>query len=65
MKRKRLFPGSWKGCAVAKKIKITKHGVTVAVLQPPVNAIRKLRMFRERHSLKGITLREMIEEGRR
>ena len=54
------------------KINITKHGVTVAVLQPPRNtkksnpaqAFRKLRMFRDRHSLKGITLREMIEAGR-
>ncbi len=55
------------------KINITKHGVTVAVLQPPGRAkrtnpaetIRQLRLFRNQHSLKGISLKEMIEEGRR
>jgi len=55
------------------KINITKHGVTVAVLQPPGNAkktnpieaIRQLRLFRDQHSLKGISLKEMLEEGRR
>jgi len=55
------------------KISITKHGVTVAILQPPTiakktnpgQAIEALRMFRDKHSLKGISLREMIEEGRR
>jgi len=55
------------------KIGITKHGVTVAILQPPATAkkanteqvISALRMFREKHSLKGISLKEMMEEGRR
>ncbi len=55
------------------KIGITKHGVTVAILQPPATAkksnpaqaIEALRMFRDKHSLNGISLREMIEEGRR
>ena len=52
---------------------ITKHGVTVAILQPPPPArksnpkqvIAALRMFRDKHSLKGISLKKMIEEGRR
>jgi hypothetical protein len=47
--------------------------VTVAILQPPATskklhprqAIAALRVFRDKHNLKGITLREMIEEGRR
>lgn len=55
------------------KISITKHGVIVATLQPPATAkksnpgqvIAALRMFRDKHRLKGISLREMIEEGRR
>jgi len=54
------------------KISITKHGVTVAILQPPAyakilhprQAIVALRVFRDKHNLKGISLREMIEEGR-
>ena len=55
------------------KIGITKHGVTVAVLQPPPTAkksdpaqvIDAIRLFRNKRSLQGISLREMIEEGRR
>ena len=54
-------------------ITITKHGVPVAVLRPPdiekkmdtKSIIDKLRDFRDRHSLDGISIREMIEEGRR
>jgi prevent-host-death family protein len=54
-------------------ITITKHGVPVAVLQPPdpakkVNTrsvIVELRKFRNKHSLDGISIRDMIEEGRR
>jgi prevent-host-death family protein len=55
------------------RITITKHGVPVAVLQPmdsskkvePKYVISELRKFREKHSLKGIAIRDMIEEGRR
>jgi len=55
------------------QITITKHGVTVAVLQPPASlkkerpkqVITELRKFREKHSLNGLSLRDMIEEGRR
>lgn len=54
-------------------ITITKHGVPVAVLQPPRSArtaepgkvIAELRQFRARQSLNGLSIREMIEEGRR
>jgi len=54
------------------RITITKHGVPVAVLQPP-ESLRKtepkqiiveLRKFRAKHRLNGLSLREMIEEGR-
>ena len=52
---------------------ITKHGVPVAILQPaeslkkadPKLIISELRKFREKHALKGLTIREMIEAGRR
>jgi len=55
------------------RIAITKHGVPVAVLQPfdpGKNAdiektIRDLREFRERNILSGVSVREMIEDGRR
>jgi prevent-host-death family protein len=54
------------------KITITKHGVPIAVLQPPASAkkvsprevIAELRLFREKHILKGLSIRDMIEEGR-
>ncbi len=55
------------------RITITKHGVPVAVLQPAdiqkatdiESVIQELRKFREIHSLDGITIQEMIAEGRR
>ena len=55
------------------KIIITKHGVPVAALQPPETVhksptkqvIAELRAFRRRHRLNGLTIREMIDEGRR
>jgi prevent-host-death family protein len=55
------------------KITITKHGVPVAILQPPLSAkktepkkvISELRKFRDKHSLEDLSIRDMIEEGRR
>ena len=52
---------------------ITKHGVPVAILQPaeslkkadPKLIISELRKFRDKHNLKGLSIRQMIEEGRR
>ena len=54
-------------------ITITKHGVPVAVLVPPAGsdtaAVREaaagLRAFRATHDLRGLTIRELIDEGRR
>jgi prevent-host-death family protein len=54
------------------RITITKHGVPVAVLQPPPplrktepkKVIAELREFRETHTLNGLSIRDMIEEGR-
>ena len=55
------------------RITITKHGIPVAVLQPPApemtadikSVIAELRKFRSKHNLGGLSLREMIEDGRR
>jgi len=55
------------------RITITRHGVPVAVLQPPETqksvdikaVIFDIRKLREKHSLKGLSLKAMIEEGRR
>jgi prevent-host-death family protein len=55
------------------RITITKHGVPVAVLQPPAQikqamateVIAQIRKFRKKHKLAGHSLKEMIEEGRR
>jgi len=58
--------------AGGERITITKHGRSVAVLQPAgdisgsvSDVIRKLREFRRRKRLDGLSIREMIEEGRR
>jgi prevent-host-death family protein len=55
------------------RITITKHGVPVAVLQSPdpekavdtKSVITELRKLRNKHSLDGLSIREMIDEGRR
>ena len=54
------------------RITITKHGVPVAVLQPPESSkkmdpksvIAELRKFREKKRLDGLSIRNMIDEGR-
>ena len=54
------------------RITITKHGVPVAILQPPENfrkaepkqVIAELRKFRDKHRLNGLSIRDMIKEGR-
>ncbi len=60
--------------AAGETITITRHGVPVARLVPPENdrkpsvdeVIEQIREFRRREkiSLDGITIRELIEEGR-
>jgi prevent-host-death family protein len=55
------------------RITITKHGVPVAVLQPPDSSkkvdvgsvVAELRKFRDKQRLGGTSIRNMIEEGRR
>lgn len=54
------------------RITITKHGVPVAILQPVGSGkkpsretIEELKRFRSGHRLDGLSIRAMIEEGRR
>jgi prevent-host-death family protein len=55
------------------RITITKHGVPIAVLQSPdpektvdpKSVIAELRKFRNKHTLSGLSISEMIREGRR
>lgn len=59
--------------AKGEKITITRHGVPVATLQPAAVArktpvletIDQIKRFRSEHRLGRLTIREMIEEGRR
>lgn len=52
---------------------ITKRGVPVAQLKPMPRAadpdiasvVAELRAFRARHPLDGVTIRDLIDEGRR
>jgi len=62
-----------KRVAKGEKITITKHRMPVAILQPadsskkmPVREIiDQLKRFRSGHRLDGLSIRDMIEEGRR
>jgi prevent-host-death family protein len=55
------------------EITITRHGVPVAKLGPPSgrttmsveDAITELRALRRKIKMRGLTIRQMIEEGRR
>ena len=55
------------------RIMITKHGRPVALLVPPDAAptldveevIERMREFRKGNRLDGITIRELIDDGRR
>ncbi len=55
------------------EITITEQDVPIAVITPITelkkaeiqNAIKKLEQFQKQHSLGDVTIRELIEEGRR
>jgi prevent-host-death family protein len=55
------------------KITITKHGVPVAILQAPEacrksptkEVINQMRQFRRNHFRGALSIREMIDQGRR
>jgi prevent-host-death family protein len=64
----RLLDRVFKG----ERIVITRHGTAIAVLQPlehgekadTAEVIAEILKFREQHALDGLTVRELIEEGR-
>ena len=59
--------------ARGERITITKHGVPIAMLVPIENSrkvdihsvIEEMKKFRRGHKLGKLTIREMIEEGRK
>jgi len=60
--------------ADGEEITITKHGKPVARLVPPLAAkptpdvraaVAAMKQFRKGRSLRGLSVREMIDEGRR
>ena len=67
------LPQLLKRVSRGEKITITKHGVPVATLQasesmtkrPVREVIAELREFRRKNHLDGLSIREMIEQGRR
>ena len=67
------LPALLERVAKGERIAITKHGVPVAMLVPVEetekrqvdDAIEELLAFGKGRSLNGLTIREMIEEGRR
>ena len=67
------LPRLLKEVAAGESITITKHGVPVARLVPAEDErvqtadelIAELREFRRTHKLGDVTIRELIEEGRR
>ncbi|MDQ6969968.1 MAG: type II toxin-antitoxin system prevent-host-death family antitoxin [Mariprofundus sp.] len=57
--------------AGGERISITKHGHSVAVLQPVEGSVRRvvdvindMKQFRHGKRLQSMSIREMIEEGR-
>ena len=59
--------------AKGERITITRHGMPVAVLAPAAKdkhadvagVIKQMRQFRKKHRLDGLSIKGMIEEGRR
>ena len=59
--------------ARGERIIITRHGTPVAVLQPAgkeqridvAAVIEKMRHFRKTHFLNGLSIKDMIEQGRK
>lgn len=59
--------------AKGERIIITRHGSPVAILQPANNdkqvdvaaVIKKMRRLRKSNRLNGLTIKEMIEQGRK
>ena len=67
------LPSLLQRVARGEKVTITKHGVPVAVLVPagapekrdPNEVIEELKRLRKGRKLRGVAIRQLIEEGRR
>jgi len=67
------LPALLRRVAEGEQFTITRHGVPVAVLAPPsdvkrsniAETIKAMRELRKGCRLNGLSLRELIEEGRR
>ncbi|MFP4350193.1 MAG: type II toxin-antitoxin system Phd/YefM family antitoxin [Thermodesulfobacteriota bacterium] len=59
--------------AKGERIVISRHGTPVAVLQPAdeekqidvAAVIQKMRHLRKSHQLNGLTIKDMVEQGRK
>ena len=67
------LPGLLSRVAKGEKIVITKHGSPVAMIVPYIAekskstkaVIAEIRQYRKKLKLKGLSIKDMIEEGRR
>ncbi len=67
------LPRLLKAVEAGETITITKHGVPIAILTSPrpnevisvQDASTALRAFRATHHLAGLTIRQLVDEGRR
>lgn len=58
--------------ARGERITVTRHGIPILTMQPvsdqpkalPEEVIAALKSFRKKQQLEGLSIREMIEEGR-
>ena len=70
---KTRLPALLERAARGQRVTITRHGVPIAMLVPvePAHSrdlqetIRQLREFRRGRTLNGLTIRQLMEEGRR
>ena len=59
--------------AKGERITITRHGIPVAILEPAAKdkhadvtgVIKKMRQFRKKNRLNGLSIKSLIEKGRR
>lgn len=66
------LPKLLKRVSKGEKITITRHGSPIAYMVPAKTksrstdeVIRELKTFRQKHSLNGLQLKQLIEQGRR
>lgn len=66
------LPKLLKRVSKGEKITITRHGLPIAYVVPAKTksrnteeVIRELKTFRQKHSLNGLQLKQLIEQGRR